>query len=118
MPILTINTNVPVSKIPSDLVQRAAAVVAETLGKSQSRVAVHILGDQLLSRGGTNEPTALCQLVSIGALSKESNSRHSAAISRLLEDTLKIAPSNVMIEFRDVDKAYLGFDGSTVAALT
>lgn len=113
MPVLSVKTNVRAGNVPSDFKSRATDLVAKTLSKPASYVAIHIVPDQNMSFGGTDEPTALCELISIGSLSVESNKKHSKAIMEFLEKTLKIKSSRVYITFRDENKANIGFQGTT-----
>ena len=111
MPVLTVNTNV--KEIPSDFKKTATDVIAKTLGKPVSYVAIQVNSGQNMSFGGTDEPTALCDLVSIGQLSKESNKAHSKAIMNLLSEKLKISSSRVYVSFHDTHKANIGFQNTT-----
>lgn len=113
MPTLTINTNVSAADIPKDFKNLATQVVAKSLGKPASYVAIHVNAGQDMSFGGTDKPTALCELVSIGALSVDSNKKHSLAIMELLETTLKVPPSRVYIVFKDTPKGDIGFNRTT-----
>lgn len=113
MPILKINTNVAQSKFPANFKETATNVVASTLSKPTAYVAIHIQSGQDLSFAGSNEPAALCELVSIGALSKESNKKHSKVIMSLLEKEVNISPSRTYIEFRDISKTNCGFNRTT-----
>lgn len=111
MPIFTVNTNV--KQVPADFKKLATDVVAKTLGKPKSYVAVHVNAGQDLCFGATDEPAALCDLASIGALSVESNKKHSKALSDLLQQQLKVEPTRVYINFHDINKANCGFSGTT-----
>lgn len=113
MPILSVKTNVKASDVPADFKSKATDVVAKTLGKPVSYVAIHIEPDQNMSFGGTDEPTALCDLVSIGGITVEANKKHSKAIMDFLEKTLKVESSRVYISFKDESKANIGFQGTT-----
>lgn len=62
---------------------------------SFSSLAVHILPDQNMVFGGTNEPCAYVTLMSIGRLGIEENKKHSNAIMNELEKLLAIPPSRV-----------------------
>lgn len=111
MPVFTINTNV--SQVPSDFKNKAANAVAATLGKPLSYVAVQINSGQNISFGGTEKPVALCELMSIGALSTSSNKKHANTLMTLLEKELGISPSRTYITFTDADKANIGFNKTT-----
>lgn len=113
MPVLTVNTNVSSEKVPADFKTQATEVIAKSLGKPASYIAIQVNAGRDISFGGTDEPAALCDLVSIGALSKESNKKHSKAIMALLEKALKVPPSRTYISFKNTDKADIGFNGTT-----
>lgn len=113
MPVLSVKTNVKAGNVPADFKSKATEVIAKTLGKPASYVAIHIVPDQNMSFAGTDEPTALCELISIGSLSVESNKKHSKIIMDFLETTLKIKPSRVYITFRDENKANIGYSKTT-----
>ena len=97
MPVFVVNTNV--KNVPAEFKKLATDIVAKSLGKPVSYVAVHVNAGQDLSFGGTDEPAALCDLTSIGALSVESNKKHSKALMDLLEQQLKVKSSRVYISF-------------------
>jgi len=86
MPILRINTNVARSAVPPEFLSSMSAMLAETLGKSQEIICIHVDSDQLMSFGGSDAPTAHCSLHSIGGTDPEKNkvtvSRLSAEISK------------------------------------
>lgn len=113
MPVLTVNTNVSSSKVPKDFKSKATDVVAQSLGKPASYVAIHVNASQDISFGGSDEPTALCELMSIGALSTSSNKKHSKNIMGLLKESLGIEPSRIYITFSDANKSNIGFNGTT-----
>lgn len=112
MPALTINTNVPASRVPADFKAQMTDVLAKTLGKPKAYIAVHVNAGQDISFGGTDEPAALCDLVSIGALSRDSNKKHSEAIMKLLEH-LKVDASRIYISFHNMDKSNIGHMSTT-----
>ena len=51
MPIFSISTNLPASKIPADFVTKTVDVVAKTLSKPKSYVVVEVNPDKLMSWG-------------------------------------------------------------------
>lgn len=111
MPVFTVNTNV--TDVPSNFKALATDVIAKSLGKPASYIAVHVNPGQDISFGATTQPAALCELTSIGALSVESNKKHSSALTKLIEQELKVSPSRVYISFKDINKADIGFNGTT-----
>lgn len=113
MPVFTINTNVPAKDVPTNFKEKATDVIAKSLGKPKAYVAIHLNPGQDISFGGTNEPAALCDLVSIGCLSVDSNKKHSKNIMEFLNQTLKISGSRIYISFKNTPKGDIGFDNTT-----
>lgn len=117
MPVFTLNTNLPANKIPKGFKEQAADVIATSLSKPKSYIAVQITADCNLSFGGTDEPAALCTLVSIGSLSKDLNKKHSKALMSLMKTHLGIEDSNIYITFENVSKENIGYNSTTFADL-
>lgn len=113
MPVFSINTNVSAEKVPKDFKAKATTLIAETLGKPASYVAVHIKAGQDLSLGGSDEPAAVCELMSIGCLSKELNKTHSRTIMEFLESSLNLNSKRIYITFINQNKADIGYDKTT-----
>jgi len=55
-----------------------------------------------MSFGGTEEPAAYGELISIGGVGPATNKELSAAISEILETKLSVPPSRFYIKFFDV----------------
>lgn len=110
MPVFTLNTNV--KDVTSDFHSKALDVLAKTLSKPKSYIAIHVNVGQNLTFGGSSAPAALCDLGSIGQLSVESNKKHSRAIMDLLKE-LGISDDRIYINFVNLDKAYVGYNGTT-----
>lgn len=55
-----------------------------------------------MSFGGSEEPTAYGELISIGGIGPESNKQLSAALAEILQTKLSIPPSRFYIKFYDV----------------
>ncbi|XP_013772554.1 macrophage migration inhibitory factor homolog [Limulus polyphemus] len=113
MPVFTLNTNLPKDKIPDDFLKKTAEVIQQTLGKPISYVIVHVNPDQLISFGGGNEPCASATLMSIGALGKQENKKHSAALYKHIEKTLGITSDKMYIQYINANKADVGYVGKT-----
>lgn len=111
MPVFTVHTNV--KEVPSDFKKTVTDVLAKILGKPVSYIAVLVVPGQDLSFGGTDEPAALCDLVSIGSLSTEKNKTHSKALMDVLKQKLGVDSSRVYINFHNTDKANIGYQNTT-----
>lgn len=64
--------------------------------------------------GGSDEPTALGCLYSIGAIGKESNGKVTASVTDLLSE-FGVAENRIYINFFDVDRANVGWSRATFA---
>ena len=115
MPTLTITTNVGKEKIPDGFLQKTAQLVAELLSKPLSYVVVHIIPDQMMSWGGSNDPCAFTTLGSIGSLGRKENVKISDRLSSHIDEALGIKPDRMYINFVDYKRENVGYAGTTFA---
>mmetsp|Transcript_43674 Transcript_43674/g.106779 ORF Transcript_43674/g.106779 Transcript_43674/m.106779 type:complete len:120 (+) Transcript_43674:48-407(+) len=118
MPSLVINTNADLgtSDQKKELMLRLTQAVAKGLGKPDSYVAIQLNDKQAMMWGGSDEPCALCQLASLGAINLANNKAVSKQVSAFLsEPPYGIKPDRTYIEFRDVARENMGYDGKTFA---
>nr|ABR17531.1 unknown [Picea sitchensis] len=114
MPTLNLSTNVPVdSVVSSDILKDASKSVARIIGKPESYVMVLLKGGVPMLFGGSEEPAAYGEVVSIGGLGPGVNGKLSAAIADILESKQSVDKSRFYIKFYDVEGSYFGFRGST-----
>ncbi|KAF9815767.1 hypothetical protein SFRURICE_009284 [Spodoptera frugiperda] len=106
MPHFRIETNVPRSQIPATFVQKAVPVLAKALGKPEQYCVVSIIPDVQMSFGGSTEPCAIANLMSIGALGVEQNKKHAKVLFELVEQELGDEPTG-----------NVGFKGTTFHAI-
>ncbi|KAH9632702.1 hypothetical protein HF086_016901 [Spodoptera exigua] len=90
MPHFRIETNVSRSQIPANFVQKAVPVLAKALGKPEQYCVVSIIPDVQMSFGGSTEPCAIANLMSIGALGVEQNKKHAKVLFELVEQELGV----------------------------
>ena len=81
---------------------------------SLSTVAVSINDNASVIFGGTDEPTALGCLYSIGAIAMESNGKIQASVTDLLEP-YGVAENRIYINFFDMPRANVGWSRRTFA---
>ena len=112
MPRLTVQTNIADSKISDELIRQLGAKVAQLLSKPEQYVAVHVLAGQRLFFGGTNEPAALIELVSIG-FPQDQTATISKELMTLLEDSLHIKADRMFLKFDDVAGNMMGWNKGT-----
>ncbi|CAN6482660.1 unnamed protein product [Victoria cruziana] len=114
MPTLNLFTNVPVDSIvASDILKDATKTVAKIIGKPESYVMILLNGSVPIAFGGTEEPAAYGELISIGGLGPNVNGKLSSSITEILESKLSIDSSRFYIKFYDVKGNFVGFNGST-----
>ncbi|OAE25349.1 hypothetical protein AXG93_4620s1640 [Marchantia polymorpha subsp. ruderalis] len=115
MPMLNVNTNVPLDAVViSDILKDASKAIARLLSKPESKrnlafpfdwivyVMISIRHGVPMSMGGSEEPTAYAELISIGGLTPPNNKKISAAISEILEKKASIDPGRFYLKFTDV----------------
>ncbi|XP_069789144.1 macrophage migration inhibitory factor isoform X2 [Narcine bancroftii] len=115
MPTFVLSTNLSRSTIPDVLGEELTDLLSKTLGKPKQYIAVHIVPDQMMHFGGSTEPCALASLSSIGKISNKENKDYSKMLFDLVNKHLHISPSRMYIIFQDLDRANVGWNGSTFA---
>ncbi|KAL9374435.1 hypothetical protein Peur_034055 [Populus x canadensis] len=94
MPCLNISTNVNLDGVnTSAILSEASSQVAKIIKKPESYVMIVLKGSVPISFGGTEEPAAYGELVSIGGLSSDVNKKLSSAISTILLSKLSVPKS-------------------------
>ncbi|TJX40638.1 hypothetical protein E8P77_32535, partial [Soehngenia saccharolytica] len=74
----------------------------QIIGKPEAYVMVQLKGSVAVSFGGTEDPAAYGELVSIGGLSADTNKKLSAAVASILESTLSVPKTRYYLKFYDV----------------
>ncbi|XP_057422394.1 uncharacterized protein LOC130716212 [Lotus japonicus] len=114
MPTLNLFTNIPVDAVvASDILRDATKAVAKIIGKPESYVMILLNGGVPIAFGGTEEPAAYGELISIGGLGPSVNGKLSSTIAEILQTKLYIDGSRFYIKFYDVQRSFFGFNGST-----
>ncbi|KAF5476337.1 macrophage migration inhibitory factor homolog isoform X3 [Juglans microcarpa x Juglans regia] len=114
MPCLNISTNVSLEGVDtSSILSEATSIVAKLIGKPEAYVMIVLKGSVPMSFGGTEQPAAYGELVSIGGLNPDVNKKLSAAIATILESKLKVPKSRYFLKFYDSKGSNFGWNGST-----
>ncbi|XP_057523799.1 uncharacterized protein LOC130803626 isoform X1 [Amaranthus tricolor] len=102
MPCLNISTNVSLEGVDtSSILSEATSSIAKLIGKPESYVMVVLKGSVPMAFGGTEQPAAYGELVSIGGLNPDTNKKLSAAIASILETKLSVPKSRFFLKFYD-----------------
>jgi phenylpyruvate tautomerase len=72
-------------------------------------VMIVLKGSRPISLGGTQEPAAFGELVSIGGLGPDVNKNLSFAIASILEKKLSVPKSRLFLKFYDSQARHLNF---------
>jgi phenylpyruvate tautomerase PptA (4-oxalocrotonate tautomerase family) len=111
MPLLQLTTNQAVEdKIAT--CQQLSRQVATLLGKPESYVMVILHDSQSMTFAGSDEPTALLALKSLG-LPETQTSEFSQQLCSITSELLKIQASRVYIEFSSPERHMWGWDNRT-----
>ncbi|XP_043702948.1 macrophage migration inhibitory factor homolog isoform X2 [Telopea speciosissima] len=114
MPCLNLSTNVNVDEVDtSSILSEATKTVAKIIGKPEAYVMIVLKGSVPMSFGGTQQPTAYGELVSIGGLNPDVNKKLSAAIAAILETKLSVPKSRFFLKFYDSKGPDFGWNGAT-----
>lgn len=113
MPVLTIYTNVGKEKIGASFLKDTTTLVADVLHKPAAFVVVHVIPDQLMMWGGSSDPCANVHLGSIGSLGKDQNKKISKKLSKHLKEQLGLPANRMYIQFADLERANVGYEGTT-----
>ncbi|CAK7343736.1 unnamed protein product [Dovyalis caffra] len=114
MPALIISTNVNLDGVDtSSILSEATSEIAKIIGKPANYVMIVLKGSIPVSLGGTQEPAAYGELVSIGGLNPDVNKNLSSTIASILEKKLSIPKSRLFLKFYESEGTHFGWNGST-----
>ncbi|KAK4767310.1 hypothetical protein SAY86_015060 [Trapa natans] len=110
MPCLNISTNVSLDGVDtSAILSEATSSVAKIIGKPEAYVMIVLKGSVPIAFGGTEQPAAYGELVSIGGLGGDVNKKLSAAIASILETKLSVPKSRFFLKFYDTKASRFNF---------
>lgn len=101
----------PVSE--SDAAKALSSAVAAATGKPESYVLVSVRSGVTLCFGGTEEPAAYGELLSIGAIGGAKNAAISKAVSDVVAAKLGVPASRFYLSFHDMGRTDFGWNGGT-----
>ncbi|KAF9591948.1 hypothetical protein IFM89_010306 [Coptis chinensis] len=107
MPCLNLSTNVSLEGVDtSSVLSEATRSVANIIGKPEAYVMIVLKGSIPIAFGGTEQPAAYGELVSIGGLNPDTNKKLSAAIATILETKLSVPKNRFFLKFYDSKASY------------
>ncbi|XP_020219612.1 macrophage migration inhibitory factor homolog [Cajanus cajan] len=113
IPCLTVSTNVSLDGVDtSSVLSQLISAVAKIMARPHSYVMAALEGSIPTCFGGTEEPAAFGELVSMGALNPELNNKLTAEIASILETNLSVPKSRFFLKFYDIQGYNCGLNGS------
>ena len=113
MPYFSIQTSQSLDQAAAaGLARRASAFAAELLGKPEDYVMTAITPGAVMTFAGSDAPTAIIDVRSIG-LPEERCSAFAEAISSFIQTELGIDPGRVFIDLRDLPRTRFAWNGKT-----
>ncbi|KAK2647447.1 hypothetical protein Ddye_014936 [Dipteronia dyeriana] len=110
MPCLNLSTNVNLDGVDtSSILSEATSTVASLIGKPEAYVMIVLKGSVPIAFGGTEQPAAYGELVSIGGLNPDINKKLSAAIATILEKKLSVPKSRFFLKFYDTKASHFNY---------
>ncbi|XP_060873717.1 macrophage migration inhibitory factor homolog [Metopolophium dirhodum] len=113
MPRLSLDTNLPASKIPEDFLGTCTSLLSKNLGKRQSYCVATVNPGVKMTLGGSNDPCGFIQITSIGSLGPEENPKHMEVITDYMHQTLGIPKERLLINLQANIQATTGYLGTT-----
>eukprot|EP00537_Pseudo-nitzschia_pungens_P009679 CAMPEP_0172381396 /NCGR_PEP_ID=MMETSP1060-20121228/70926_1 /TAXON_ID=37318 /ORGANISM="Pseudo-nitzschia pungens, Strain cf. cingulata" /LENGTH=144 /DNA_ID=CAMNT_0013109169 /DNA_START=117 /DNA_END=551 /DNA_ORIENTATION=+ len=113
-PSLVLVTNLDLGDKKLEVMKEASKAIAEVTGKPEAYIGVSITDNASVIFGGSDEPCALGNLYSIGAISMENNGAMQSKITDILSD-FGLAENRMYINFWDMPRANVGWSRRTFA---
>lgn len=113
-PSLILTTNVDLGDKKLDIMKACSKAISKHTGKPESYIAVSITDKADVIFGGSDDPTALGCLYSIGGISTESNGAIQSDVTELLEPH-GVKEDRIYINFFDMPRGNVGWKKRTFA---
>ena len=102
---------VPAARVAPGAVAALSSKVAVALAKPERYVMVALATDQVMSFGGSAEPCAYAELISVGEF--RDTRKLSADLMPALAEGLGVDPARLYLKFTAVEGANFGWNGAT-----
>ncbi|KAI1784219.1 Tautomerase/MIF [Ganoderma leucocontextum] len=116
MPALEIRTNVTVAD-PKGFVKEFSKFSADTLGKPEGYIAIHLVQEQTLTFAGSFDPAFLLSITSLDNLSSENTEKFSKAFATFIKEKLGVPHDRGYIVFNDPGRANIGYQSTTFTTI-
>ncbi len=115
MPLINVFTSAepPAPEAADSLLKDLSARLAQHTGKPETYVMTCLVPRTRMTFGGSDEPTCLVEVKSIGRMEPVRTETMSADFCERLSKALGVAPDRIYIDFTDVSPHLWGWNGST-----
>lgn len=111
MPVLRLQTNARLSPEKEKAFRAALSTkVAASLNKSEAYVMIHADFEASMLFGGSEEPCAYCELVSLG-LDRERHAAFADSLTEFIATELKVASDRIYIRFEAPERSDFAWNG-------
>ncbi|CAH1737035.1 macrophage migration inhibitory factor homolog [Aphis gossypii] len=113
MPRLSVDTNLPASKIPEGFLNSCTSLISKSLGKRHSYCVATVNPGVKMTLGGSSDPCGFIQVTSIGSLGPEENPKHVEIMTDHVHKALGIPKNKLMINLQANSQETTGHIGTT-----
>ncbi|KAJ7423369.1 hypothetical protein BTVI_09990 [Pitangus sulphuratus] len=113
--VIGLRINISKDKIPESFTGELTRQLSKALDKPAQYLAIQISPDQMMSFGGSADPSAMCFLYSIGKIGEQENKVYSKLLCDLLNKELKIPSDRIYVSFFNISAGNVGWNNTTFA---
>ncbi|MGH0151436.1 UNVERIFIED_CONTAM: hypothetical protein FKN15_020160 [Acipenser sinensis] len=118
MPFIDVETNLPASQFPDEVVKKLCSTAASILGKPEDRVNVTVKAGLSMLMSGSMAPCVLLVISSIGVVgTAEQNKEHSAKLFQFLTKELGLSEDRILLRFYPLETWQIGKKGTVMTFL-
>ncbi|MBN3275834.1 DOPDA protein, partial [Polyodon spathula] len=118
MPFIDVETNLPASRFPDEVVKKLCSEAASILGKPEDRVNVTVKAGLPMLISGSMAPCVQLVISSIGVVgTAEQNKEHSAKLFQFLTKELGLSEDRILLRFYPLEAWQIGKKGTVMSFL-
>jgi len=97
LPVCSVQTNLSGTQVPKDFHEGLSKVLATTLNKSEKVISVSVMSDVRMWRDGSDKPTAIVDIWSIGVFDAERNVKYTKDIFAYIMQRLNLPHDRIVL---------------------
>jgi phenylpyruvate tautomerase len=115
MPLVIVYTSspAPAADKAQAILKTVSTLTAKAIGKPERYVATRLAPSAHMTFGGSDAPSCVVEIKSIGGLSASVCTELTKAMGRTVHENLGVPTDRTYVVFQDVPAAHWGFDGAT-----